>query len=80
MKEINVDDNIVIIKKNMYEDINNLTQGRKVEDLSTEKLIELKNTLKEYNLLLEQKYQKQAEELDELKAKIKDNIKKLKYE
>lgn len=80
MKEINVDDNIVIIKKNMYEDINNLTQGRKVEDLSTEKLIELKNTLKEYNLLLEQKYQRQAEELDELKAKIKDNIKKLKYE
>lgn len=80
MKEINIDDNIVIIKKNMYEDINNLTQGRKVENLSTEKLIELKNTLKEYNLLLEQKYQKQAEELDELKVKIKDNIKKLKYE
>ncbi len=80
MKEINIDDNIVIIKKNMYEDINNLTQGKKVEDLSTEKLIELKNTLKEYNLLLEEKYQRQAEELDELKAKIKDNIKKLKYE
>lgn len=80
MKEINIDDNIVIIKKNMYEDINNLTQGKKVEDLSTEKLIELKNTLKEYNLLLEEKYQKQAEELDELKVKIKDNIKKLKYE
>lgn len=80
MVDINIYDDMVNIKKKMYDEIDSITQGKKIEELSNEKLIELNNKLKEFNLLLEKKYEIQEEELDELKSRIKNNIKKLKNE
>lgn len=74
MANVTAIDNIVEIKKELDEKINKMFYGRTLNDLSVEELLSVKNTLKEYGEILDEKIEIQQEKLEAKKMSIKNKI------
>lgn len=78
MVELNINDSINVIEETINSNVNELTKGRNIDDLSNEELIKLNNMYKSFNDVLSQRLDKNNESIENLKYEIKKLLEKLK--
>ncbi len=74
MNKLDVNSNIICIKKYVDEYISHTLNNRKLNQLSNEELVKLDEFLNYYNNLLNNKIELQQVQLDSLKEKIRKKI------